>query len=513
MQLIDRFISNCGEQPDAVAVVHGNESWRYSEVGEVCANVAQYLLDNGLHHGDRVALVMQNSGQYVAVFYGIWSAGGVTVSLNTQAKAYDIENWVRHSGAKWLFIDENHPELLGLSNLQTLGVHIVPVAKNRESSSKTDSCPEWKGILTSSTRFPGVQVQLEDLASIIYTSGTTGQPKGVTLSHGNLAANIDSILAYLPIRSSDSIVNVLPFYYSYGNSILHTHMAAGARLVLENSLLFPHRVVERIAKERVTGFSGVPSTFSLLLGRVNLNDYDLTSLRYVTQAGGPLPPALIDKVMEALPGADFFVMYGQTEASARLTYLEPEKLLSKRGSIGKAIPGVTIEIRNKNQNIVAPGETGEICASGPNIMQGYWEAPDKTDAVLKSGWLHTGDLAHYDSDGYIYIDGRSSDMIKTGGNRISPKEVEEVIQELSGVIEVAVAGIADDILGEVIKAYIVPAADGSIDKKAVQFHCKNRLASYKVPKAIEFVADLPKTASGKIQRFKLLNMSKDNSAH
>ena len=510
MLLVDRFISVCGELPDNVAVVQGDEQWTYRELGDLCAKVACFLLDNRISRNDRVALVLQNSPQYIAVFYGIWLAGGVTVSLNTQAKSRDIENWVRHSDAKWLFIDEGHPELPGLVNLESYGVRIVPVSKSSETAT-TDSASDWHTIVQSQSTFPKTQLLAENLASIIYTSGTTGHPKGVTLSHGNLAANIDSILDYLAITSSDSIVNVLPFYYSYGNSILHTHIATGARLVLENSLLFPHRVVERIATERVTGFSGVPSTFTLILGRVNLNDYDLTSLRYVTQAGGPMAPVLIDKLTQAVPDADFFVMYGQTEATARLTYLEPEKLVAKRGSIGKAIPGVNIEILDKNLEPVAPGETGEICASGPNIMQGYWKDPEKSQAVIKSGWLHTGDLAHYDRDGYIYIDGRSSDMIKTGGNRISPKEVEEVIQELSGVLEVAVVGIPDEILGETIRAYVVPNPNSDLEKKAVQFHCKNKLANYKVPKSIVFVEALPKTASGKIQRFLLQN--KDDSSH
>ena len=502
MQLLDHFISNCRERAGELAVVHGDEQWTYGDIGALSANVAQYLLDSGISRDDRVALVVQNSPQYIAVYYGAWSAGGVTVALNTQAKSYDIENWARHSDAKWLFIDDDHPELTSLASTQSLGLRIVPVARKSRSDSKI-SASDWQAIVDSNFDFPDIHARQDSLASIIYTSGTTGHPKGVTLSHGNLTANIDSILSYLHITSSDSIVNVLPFYYSYGNSILHTHIAKGARLVLENSLLYPHRVVDRIATERVTGFSGVPSTFSLILGRVNLNDYDLSSLRYLTQAGGPMPPVLIDKLTDAIPDAAFFVMYGQTEATARLTYLEPDKLISKRGSIGKAIPGVSIEIRDSKQHLVGPGETGEICARGPNVMQGYWKDPNRTQSVIKEGWLHTGDLAHYDSDGYIYIDGRSSDMIKTGGNRISPKEVEEVIQELDGILEVAVVGMPDEILGETIKAFVVPTQNSDLDKRAVLFHCRNKLASYKIPKTIEFVEELPKTASGKIKRFQL----------
>lgn len=214
-----------------------------------------------------------------------------------------------------------------------------------------------------------------------------------------------------------------------------------------------------------------------------------------------MPPAVTDKLREALPNAELFIMYGQTEASARLSYLPSEQVQSKRGSIGIPIPGVTLEIRDKAGRVTPPGVTGEICAKGANIMRGYWRDETKTKEVIKDGWLHTGDLAHYDEDGFIFIDGRSSEMIKSGGNRISPKEVEEVIQEMDGVLEVAVIGVSDDHLGESIKAFVVPTDNSGIDVKAVQLHCRKNLAMYKIPKSVQFIDTLPKTASGKVQRF------------
>lgn len=502
MHLVDRFIHTTHSLQDAVAVVHGNEQVTYGELGQLAAKVAVDLRNRGLNRGDRAAMLVANSARYIGIFYGIWTAGGVTVALNTQAKARDIANWVNHSGAKWLYADSNHPELAQINESLDSDICIIPVAHdNRPVAESPDK--SWAKILDGAGDFSDVDVSESDIASIIYTSGTTGHPKGVTLSHGNLAANIDSILAYLSLGQTDSIVNVLPFYYSYGNSILHTHVAVGAKLVLENNLLYPHRVVEHISREGVTGFSGVPSTFSLLLGRVKLENYDLSCLRYITQAGGPMPPAITDKLVQAVPQAELFIMYGQTEASARLTYLPSDKVHEKRGSIGFAIPGVTIEIRNKAGKLVAPGQTGEICARGPNIMQGYWRDENKTRQVIVDGWLHTGDLAHCDDDGYIYIDGRSSDMIKSGGNRISPKEVEEIIQEVEGVQEVAVVGVNDELLGETIKAYVVPMKDARIDTKAIQLHCRKNLAVYKIPKSVELIDKLPKTASGKVQRFLL----------
>ena len=502
MQLVERFKLISSDIPDAVAVVQADQRHTYAEIAQLAANVSAYLLNRGLARGDRAALLLANSPQYIATFYGIWAAGGATVALNTQAKARDIANWVQHSGAKWLFVDSKHPEATQLAQLLGENTEIIHVLSEKDTE-ESDAESSWSEIENAHADFSECEIQPDDLASIIYTSGTTGDPKGVTLNHGNLTANIDSILAYLNLRQSDSIVNVLPFYYSYGNSILHTHLAVGGRLVLENSLLYPHRVIERISQEHVTGFSGVPSTFSLILGRVKLENYDLSSLRYLTQAGGPMPPAITDKLVNALPNTEIFIMYGQTEASARLSYLPSDKLHEKRGSIGIPIPGVKLEIRDKEGSITAPGVTGEICAKGENIMQGYWRNEAKTREVISNGWLQTGDLAHYDEEGFIYIDGRSSEMIKSGGNRISPKEVEEVIQELDGVQEVAVIGMTDKLLGETIKAFVVPIAGAEIGIKAVQLHCRKNLAIYKIPKEVVFVDSLPKTASGKVQRFLL----------
>lgn len=505
MHLVDRFRHIIGSIPDAVAVVHGdNNQVSYGDLGQLSANIAKHLYDEGLSSGDRTALLVSNSAQYIGIFYGIWAAGGVTVALNTQAKAKDIVNWLRHAGAKWLFVDDDHPELESITELigSNSEMSLIQVYRQKPTDGEI-ALDTWHRITAGQHSFPEIPIDESDIASIIYTSGTTGNPKGVTLSHGNLAANIESILAYLHLGRGDSIVNVLPFYYSYGNSVLHTHIAVGAKLVLENSLVYPHRVVEQISRQKATGFSGVPTTFSLLLGRVKLENYDLSCLRYITQAGGPMPPAIADKLVSALPQTELFIMYGQTEATARLSYLPSDKLHEKRGSIGIAIPGVTLEIKDKDGKPVTPEQTGEICAQGPNIMQGYWRDEEKTREVIIDGWLHTGDLAHYDSDGYIYIDGRSSEMIKSGGNRISPKEVEEVIQEIEGVQEVAVVGVMDNHLGESIKAYVVPIQNACIDIKGVQLHCRKNLAIYKIPKSVEIVDSLPKTASGKVQRFLL----------
>jgi len=277
----------------------------------------------------------------------------------------------------------------------------------------------------------------------------------------------------------------------------------GGSLVLENSLAYPHKILERMAKEKVTGFSGVPSTYSLLLNRTRLSDYDLSALRYMTQAGGAMAPAQIKRLKEELGHVDFYVMYGQTEATARLTYLPAEKLFDKLGSVGIPIPGVEILICDEHGSPVLDGVAGEIHARGNNVMLGYWNDPEASRHVLRNGWLKTGDIARRDQDGYFYIEGRRSDMIKSGAHRINPKEIEEVIAELDAVAEVAVVGVSDEILGQTIKAVIVPRVGAELSAMAVQAYCHKNLAAYKIPKHIEFVTELPKTASGKVKRYLL----------
>jgi long-chain acyl-CoA synthetase len=314
---------------------------------------------------------------------------------------------------------------------------------------------------------------------------------------------VDSIVDYLGLGRDDSIVSVLPFYYSYGASVLHTHLAVGAYLVIEPNLVFPHTMVETMARERVSGFSGVPSTFLLLLNRVPLADYDLSSLRYLTQAGGAMAPATTQRLREALPRARIFIMYGQTEATARLTWLPPDRLDEKPGAVGIPVAGVEIVVRREDGQPAEPAEIGEVHARGPGVMLGYWRNPDATAAVLRDGWLRTGDMGHLDAEGYLFLSGRRSDMIKTGAHRVHPKDVEEVVAELQEVDEVAVIGVDDDTLGQVIKALVVVKSGQALSANQVKAHCRARLAIYKIPKFIEFVDALPKTASGKIRRAQL----------
>lgn len=479
---------------DSVAVTDGAGDTDYSTLWRWTTSLAGHLRREGLQPGDRVAIVLDNSAEAAAAYYGVLAAGGIAVTLNAAAKGRDFAAWLAHCGATWLIAATPNPEIDQALTQLPAPPQVVRAGQGRELSAILETEPSMSPLLPAGQDTPAV---------LLYTSGTTGSPKGVLLSHGNLAANTDSILQYLGLRATDSIVSVLPFYYSYGSSVLHTHVKAGGRLVLHENLVYPHRVVEALARERATGFAGVPSTFALLLSRVALADYDLDALRYLTQAGGPMSPALTSRVRQALPHARLFVMYGQTEATARLTYLPPDRLDEKLGSAGIGIPGVEISVRREDGVPAALLEDGEVWARGPNVMLGYWHDEAATAAVIREGWLRTGDVGHLDADGFLFLAGRRTDMIKTGAHRVHPKDVEEAIQEIDGIAEVAVVGIDDELLGQSIKAFVVPAPGADIDAMQVRAHCRARLANYKVPKFVEMVDSLPKTTSGKVRKHEL----------
>lgn len=502
--VVDLLREARGRFPERSAICCRGEATCYADLWEAVVRLANALHDLGLKPGDRAALLLENSAEYAIAYYAVLKAGGIAVGLNTALRAPELARNVSHCSASVLVASANHPELGALVAGCDCLTRVIAVRPAGAVRAAPAGSLDWVEVIQSAgDADPEVGLDPAQPATIIYTSGTTGDPRGVTLSHRNLVANVQSILQYLQLTENDRILNVLPFYYSYGNSVLHTHLAVGASLVLENSLTYPHLVMQSMAAERATGFSGVPSTFALLMDRVDFHDYDLSSMRYMTQAGGAMAPALVQQVREALPHVRLFVMYGQTEATARISYLPPERLQAKLGSAGIAIPGVTIEIHDEQDRAVPPGTVGQVCVRGENVMLGYWNNPVATEAVLRGGWLHTGDIGWLDGEGYVTLVGRSSEMIKTGAHRVSPLEIEEALMELTGVAECAAVGVPDEILGEVIKVYVVATAPTALDSRRVQAHCRSRLATYKVPRQVEFVSSLPRTASGKIRRFML----------
>lgn len=341
----------------------------------------------------------------------------------------------------------------------------------------------------------------EKCAEIIFTSGSTGKPKGVMISHKNLIANTSSIVEYLKLTADDRMLVVLPFYYCYGLSLLHTHLRVGGSIVFNNSFIFLGGVLKSLADHQCTGFAGVPSHFQILLRKSDsFKTTKFPYLKYVTQAGGKLTPIFIDEFREAHPDIKFIVMYGQTEATARLSWLPPEVYERRKGSMGKGIPGVELKVVNENGDPIKPGETGEVIAKGDNIMMGYFCDEEGTkNAIRQGGWLYTGDLGTVDEDGYIYLTARSKEIIKVRGKRISPKEIEAVILALPEVIDCTIEGIEDDIEGEMLKATVTVRKEsiGSVTRDRLIQHCSQHLALFKVPQVYEFRDDLTISPTGK----------------
>lgn len=496
--LVHDFDQRARQAPDAPALSWHGGVWTYAELRQAFGGVQGMLARGGVGAGSRVALLVRNSPQYVASYFGVIAAGCVAVPLNVQERASVLSRQIDHAECSAVIADPQHPEWAVLSAAIANSVpHVVTVTLQPGRAGHESFC----------AAMGEAQIELGGLstdapAMMIYTSGTTARPKGVMLSNGNLIANARTIADYLKIAATDKVLCGLPFHFSYGTSVLNSNLISGAQLLLEDNFAFPQQTLRRMQDESITGFPGVPSTFALLLGRCQLSDFDLSRLRYITQAGGAMPRAQIEKLRLQLPHTQVFIMYGQTEATARLTYLAPHELERKLGSVGKPLAGVEIEVRVEGR-VLPAGEVGEICARGPNIMVGYWNEPELSSQVLHGGWLHTGDLGHFDEEGFLYIDGRAVDMIKVGAFRVSPQEVEEVLATFPGVQEVAVTGIADPVLGQAIKAVIVLREGVAADLMGVKAHCRQHLANYKVPKVVEFAAALPRTSSGKVQRFKL----------
>jgi len=301
---------------------------------------------------------------------------------------------------------------------------------------------------------------------------------------------------------------VLPFFYVMGKSLLNTHIAAGATLVINNKFAYPATVVRQMIDEKVTAFSGVPSTYAYLLHRSPLEKsrHKLASLRYCSQAGGHMSDYLKKELQRVLPEhTKIFIMYGATEAAARLTYLEPERYMQKMGSIGKPIPDVTLCVLDENGREVAAGKNGELVASGRNIMQGYWQDAEATAAVLTKNGYHTGDLGYRDWDGYFYVYGRKDNLLKVGGHRVNPRETEDALMATGLVIEAVVIGLPDELLGSKLYALATPK-NGDCLEDTILANCAEKLPKYKLPAELKLVRSLPKNANGKISREKCLEL-------
>lgn len=490
--------STAQASPTAVGILEAGARTTYGDLDRRVAQCARLLQSRGVAAGDRVVIALDNGADMVTAYFGAMRAGAVAVPLMAGPRSDRLPAAVTDCAPRAAIVD-------GATLESEAARHALAGVPERFVHTPGEATSEFAAALLAAGDEPLEPVAHDtDLAAIIYTSGSTGEPRGVMLSHRNFVANARSIVAYLGLTAADRVMCVLPFHYVYGLSLLHTHVAVGGSVVIENRAAFPNVVLEGMAAHEVTGFAGVPSTFALMLHRSNLAVTPLPHLRYVTQAGGAMPPAKIAEWLARGPKADFYVMYGATEAAARLTYLPPADLTRKAGSIGRAIPGVEIRVLTADGREAGPGEVGELVARGSNISSGYWRRPDETAARFGPEGYRTGDLGYADDEGYLFLVGRQHDMIKVGANRVGAREIEDVLHEHPAVHEAVVVAAPHDMLGEIPVAFValrdaVPDAERTLRAFAAE-----RLPAYKVPQRVQVLDELPHlSGSGKIDRMSL----------
>lgn len=503
MRVEQFLITNTAAHGAKTAVVTDRKRLSYAELGDLSDRLATALAVNGVKRGDRVLVFMDNCWEAVVSIFAILKAGATFSPVNastkadklayvigdceaaailTQARLMPVVSQARALASRPLFVASTH------------GAGGVPP----EGAAAFEACLE---VAPEPVDHGGIDI---DLAMLIYTSGSTGRPKGVMMTHRNIDAAAESITTYLRNTPDDIILNVLPLAFDYGLYQMLMSVRLGATLVLEKSFAFPQAIFERIRTEQVTGFPLVPTMAALILQMRDLAPGFLPSLRYISNTAAALPPGHIARLRELFPGVQLYSMYGLTECK-RCTYLPPEELDRRPGSVGIAIPNTEAIVIDDDGNPVAPGEAGELVIRGPHVMQGYWHNDVATAQMLRAGpqpWekrLHTGDLFRTDEDGFLYFVGRKDDIIKTRGEKVAPKEVETVLHAHPGIAEAVVTGVPDPVLGQAIAALVV-LSDPGLSAREIIRHCALHLEDFMVPKLIEFRDELPKTDTGKVSR-------------
>ena len=470
------FLASAALHLDRPAFISDERSWSYRDLRNMAYEYAEALIESlGWAPGSCVALQLENSAEYIAAFYGILIAGGVVIPLPAQQTNAWVEQVLKATNSLWI-IDRD-------------GLHSCVRDPAADAS-----------VLHRDAPAPNVQ----GLAAIFFTSGSSGTPKGVMLSHANFLANASSIQRSLPIKPTDRTLAVLPFCHAFGNSVMQSHLLCGAALVVAGSTTFPESLVAAMQTHSVTSFSGVPQLHQLIFRGSAMSAATVPSLRYVTVAGGALRSDMVREFAKRIAPAQFFVMYGQTEGTARLSCLPYQDLFDRCGSIGRGIPGVTLQVVDDNGREVIPGEQGEIRASGANIMLGYWNDPDSTDEIIRDGWLYTGDLATVDEDGFIFPQGRKSQLVKIAGYRIHPAEIEAVITRSFPHVEAIVVAFDGYDGLQRLALFAFPLRSKVLpDLQRLRGCCTQQLARFQRPDYIAVLEYAPLTPSLKVDRQKL----------
>ena len=503
MILVQHFLEKSADRlPEKTALVCDGQRLSYKEIENQANSLAQALIANNLQRGDRVILFMPNSVELVISIFAVLKADGVFIVINSSTKYEKLLYILKDSQAAGLITYGDQQELfLKLQkDLPELGIKIQKHTENEN----TDGVLSFETIFKTYPPLRPSPKNIDcDLACLVYTSGSTGEPKGVMSDHSNVVFAATSVTTYLENKEEDIVLNFLPFSFDYGLYQLIMTFKFGGTLILEKGFTFPGLILKRIEEEKVSGFPGVTTIFNRII-QMDLKQYDLSSMRYFTNTAEALPPDVILKLQEKFPDVKIFSMYGLTETQ-RTLYMPPEKLNSRLDSVGIAIPGTEVWLIDEEGNRLKPGSRGELVARGRHVMRGYWNDPRATARRFKPGPLpgericYTDDLFRMDEEGYLYFISRKDDILKCGGEKVSPVEIEKVLYKLEGVIEAAVIGVPDPVQGQVVKAFIVTTKTDLSDKKVLA-HCRKYLEDYMMPRMIEFRDQLPKTTSNKIKK-------------
>ncbi len=530
IKYVHQFLEESAQHyADKIALIHERTRVTYGSIDANSNNLALFLKERGFKQGDRIIIIAVNSLEYVIAYYGIMKIGAIAVPLATDIKPHELKSIIADLNATAIISHLRFKRVLKVCEPYDLKKFQVIYIQQHEAKSPTPKfTPNTYGFISYFDVLPYAPPPISQqksylpanttehaTASIIYTSGSTGKPKGVMLSHRNIVHNVQAICASLTITKNDIQMVVLPFSYVMGISLLNTHFAVGATIVINNTFAYPVTVLDQMVKENVTSFSGVPSTFAYLLHRSPIEKYKrkLKHLRYCSQAGGHMANHLKIELNQALPDhTQIFIMYGATEASARLTCLSPDMYLKKIGSIGKPINGVTLSIITNKLERPKPYDNGELVAKGNNIMLGYWNDSDSTQDVLDEHGYHTKDIGYVDAEGYFFISERKDNIIKIGGHKISPTEVEDALMATGLIIEACTMGVSDQLMASKLVALVVPIRK-DISSNEIISKCKHILPKYKRPTSIQYCRALPKTNNGKIDKGKCLEIVMKKSSH
>jgi long-chain acyl-CoA synthetase len=483
---------NAARDPDRIAVVAGDREVSFAELDGLTDRAAAGLCEQGVKRGDRVGIMLPNGVDAVVAIEATLRAGAAIMPINPTAKHDRVSDLLERSEAAVLLCDE---ERAGEAAQAVAAVGEVPWYSSLDELG-SDGPP------------PRETPDDDDLAALMHTSGSTGGPKGVMHCHGGLGFVTDSIIEYLEITPEDRVLNLLPLSFGYGLTHLLFCMRSGATLVLEPGVGLPGRIVKLLEGREITGLPGVPTVFQLLLTLRGLARWPLPHLRFLTSAGAALPAPTVEEVRRTFPNALLYVMYGQTEC-IRTCYLPPDQLDERPTSCGVPIPGTETWIEDDDGNEVGPGVVGELIVRGPHVMQGYWRDPEATAPRIREGRhpgervLASNDLFRTDEEGFLYFVSRRDDIIKSRGEKVPPREVEDVLFTYSSVREAAVVGVPDRLLGEAVHAHVSPHEGRELDPAALKRLCAEHLEDYMVPQKVVIHDQLPRNTNGKIDRLLL----------